>query len=134
MDLFYFNLPAILQVLLQPVSSVNQQVLHQIWQESPLQPENTLTIPKLSTQLQNAHSLITRLQDHQIFFLSQGQNSMGQDCLYVYCTPTGIEEMVIGEISINVMDGSVTVLAKSKAGYMPPLFLQAAKFLLSAVV
>jgi hypothetical protein len=48
---------------------------------------------------------------------------MGQDCLYVYCTPTGNEEMVIGEISINVMDGSVTVLAKSKANYMPPLFL-----------
>jgi hypothetical protein len=42
--------------------------------------------------------------------------------------------MVIGEISINVMDGSVTVIAKSKASYMPALFLQTAKFLLSAVV
>ena len=42
--------------------------------------------------------------------------------------------MVIGEISINMMDSSVTVIAKSRAIYMPSLFLQAAKFLLSAVV
>ena len=32
------------------------------------------------------------------------------------------------------MDGSVTVIAKSKANYMPALFLQSAKFLLSATV
>ena len=42
--------------------------------------------------------------------------------------------MVIGEISINMMDSSVTVIAKSRASYIPSLFLQTAKFLLSAVV
>jgi hypothetical protein len=42
--------------------------------------------------------------------------------------------MVIVEISINMMDSSVTVIAKSRASYMPSLFLQTAKFLLSAVV
>jgi Beta2-adaptin appendage, C-terminal sub-domain len=78
--------------------------------------------------------LISRLQDHNIFFMTQGTNQHGQDALYVYCTPTNLADLTIGEISINMMDGSVTVIAKSKAGYMPALFLQAAKFLLSATV
>lgn len=89
----------------------------------------------MSAQLSTAHALISRLQDHLIFFLSQGTSDTGQDALYVYAQADGSgkqEDIVVGEITINMMDGSVTVKAKSPAGYMSSLFLQAVKFLLSA--
>lgn len=52
--------------------------------------------------------------------------------MYVYCIPEGgrIEEVVIGEISISMLDGGINIQAKSRAPYMSPLFLQALKFLL----
>jgi hypothetical protein len=89
----------------------------------------------MSPQLSTAHALISRLQDHQIFFLSQGTSDTGQDALYVYAQADGSgkqEDLVVAEITISMLDGSVNVKAKSPAPYMSGLFLQASKFLLSA--
>jgi hypothetical protein len=68
--------------------------------------------------------------------MSQCQNDQGQDALYVYCQPEGgrPEEVVVGEISISLTGGGIMLQAKSFSGHMPSLFLQAAKFLLTANV
>ena len=91
----------------------------------------------MSPQLSTAHALISRLQDHNIFFLSQGTSSeTGQDALYVYAQADGSgrqEDVAVAEIVIGT-DASVTVRAKSPAGYMAGLMLQAMKYLLSANV
>ena len=92
----------------------------------------------MSSQLSTAHSLISRLQDHKIFFLQQGTTAeTGQDALYVYAQADGSgkqEDLVVAEIVISMMDGGVTVRAKSPAQYMGPLTLQCLKFLLTANV
>ena len=97
-----------------------------------MQAENFLTLSNMSPQVGNAHSLITRLQDHNIMFMSQGQNSEGADALYVYAVPERQDEVVIGEISISM--GGIVVQAKSRAPHMVPLFLQTLSFLLSASI
>lgn len=131
-DLFYFNIPALLQVLLGK-QTIDPTYLQRVWMEVPSNPENYLQLPSMSSQISNAHAMITRLQDNNIFFMSQGQNEHGQDALYVYAVPEGSikqEESVVGEISISMLDGGITVQAKSMAPYMSGLMLQAVKFVL----
>jgi Beta2-adaptin appendage, C-terminal sub-domain len=104
---------------------VDQSLLSRVWSEVAGTPENLLTIPSMSPQVSNAHSMITRLQDNNVFFMNQGVNDQGQDALYVFCQPEGgrPEEAVVGEISISMAGGGITLQARSFAGYMPSLFL-----------
>jgi hypothetical protein len=74
--------------------------------------------------------MITRLQDNNISYMTQGQNDEGADALYVYGVPEKQDEVVVGEITISM--GGVVVQAKSKAEHVIPLFLQSMNFLLSA--
>jgi len=98
--------------------------------EVPSAPENVLSLSSMSPQITNAHTLISRLQDNNILFISQGHNDQGQDALYVSAWPEHTQEIVLGEISFGA--SGVTILAKSFSAHMPGLFLQAAKFLLQA--
>ena len=100
--------------------------------EVPSTPENMLNLSSMSPQITNAHSLISRLQDNNILFISQGHNDQGQDALYVSAWPeqSTPQEIVLGEISFGA--SGVSILAKSYSAHMPGLFLQAAKFLLQA--
>lgn len=57
--------------------------------------------------------------------MTQGQSASGLDALYVYCQAEGgrKEDVCVGEIAISMLDGGVTVQAKSPNSYMPSLFL-----------
>ena len=69
LDLFYFSIPALLQVTLAKQQADPNQV-QKLWVEVPTSPENVLMLPSMSPQITNAHSLINRLQDNNILFMS----------------------------------------------------------------
>jgi len=65
----------------------------------------------MSPQVANAHALIQRLQENNIYFLQQGNNSNGFEALYVYSQTERRDEIVVGEISIEM--GVVNLEARS---------------------
>ncbi|TNV84540.1 hypothetical protein FGO68_gene17379 [Halteria grandinella] len=136
LDLFYFTLPALLQVLLSP-TQLEYQMCSRIWSSFPVMQECKMTMPSMSAQITNGHALITRLQENRIYYLNQATNEQGSEVLYVYCSPEegdqGVNqhEIVVAEIGITPT-GGVEIQATSQSGYMSLLFLQAVKFVLSA--
>ena len=75
-DLFYFNIPMLLQVLFvrQNLDSLNTQVLQQIWGEVATRPEMNYTVPSMSNQITNVQVLINRLKDNNVYYMSKGKN------------------------------------------------------------
>ena len=46
--------------------------------------------------------MIARLQDNNIYFMNHAKNDQGVDSLYVYGRTERPEELVVGEIAINM--------------------------------
>jgi len=72
-----------------------------MWQEVPSRPDMYFTVPNMSSQINNAQSMISRLQDNNIYFMSHSKNDQGLDSLYVYAITERSGELVVGEITIG---------------------------------
>ncbi|CDW71914.1 ap-1 complex subunit beta-1 isoform x3 [Stylonychia lemnae] len=129
LDLFYFDIPMLSQVLFTRQSGgMNTSQLQMMWESIPSQPDNYFTVASMSPQVSNAHAMISRLQDNGVYFMNQGTNENGFDALYVYAVPVKQDEVVVGEISIS--STGVVLQARSPAKHMVLLFLQSMNFLL----
>jgi hypothetical protein len=134
LDLFYFTLPALLQVLLSP--SKPEFSLGDLWRQHPVQPECRMQLPSVSPQLGGSwEALCARLHENRIFYINHSKKddySGGDHVIYVCCgTEHNPAEVVAAEITIPPA-GGITIAATSQKGYMSLLFLQAVKFVLQA--
>lgn len=65
----------------------NMSSLQQMWEQMPSKSENYFNVANMSAQVANAHAMISRLQDNNVYFMHQGTNEHGFDALYVYAIP-----------------------------------------------
>ena len=86
----------------------------------------------MSPQLSNALAMINRLKEHNIYFMNQGKNQNGADCLYVYARTERQEEVVIVEVSIDM--GQVILAAKARQPHLIALALQSVSFIITASI
>jgi len=73
-DLWYFNLPMLLQIVLTPQPQPNLHELRALWNQVPYSQDWTTQLQKLSPALSNAGDVIERLKENNVCFMEQGRN------------------------------------------------------------
>jgi len=130
LDIFYFQTPCMLTVLLSESGLLGKEEFKNTWQQIQEDLEFSHDLQSIHKAHSDAQKVRKRLEDNFIFYVAGKENESGETAMYFSCRDLKGEPLV-SEVRVPSPVSQVQVTCKTSVSSLGPLFIQAVNFLLA---